>query len=63
MLTLKPVLFIKKLKEEFNIVMKIIICDNAGENTSSEEACKREGLNIKCEYMEVNTPQQNERVE
>ena len=29
---------------------------------SFEEACKREGLNIKSEYTAVNTPQQNGRV-
>ena len=63
MLALKLVPFVKKLKAEFNIDVRIIRCDNAGENKSFEEASKREGLNIKFEYTAVNTPQQNGRVE
>ena len=42
----KLVLFIKKLKEEFNIIVNIIRCDNAGENMSLEEACKWEGSTL-----------------
>ena len=63
MLALKLVPFVKKLKAEFNIDMKIIRCDSAWENKLFEEASKREGLNIKFEDTVVNTPQQNGRVE
>ena len=63
MLALKLFPFVKELKAEFNIGVEIIRCDNAGENTSFEEARKRKGLNIKFEYTVVNTPQQNGKVE
>ena len=44
-------------------MVKIIRCDNAGENRAFEEACKQEGLGLKFEYTAPNTPQQNGRVE
>ena len=63
MLTSRLVPFIKKLKEEFNIIVTIIRCNNGGGNTSFEEACKWEGLNIKFEYRMVGISQQTGRVE
>ena len=55
--------FIKNLKAQYNITVKIIRCDNAGENVAFEKAAKDEGLGLKFEYTAVNTPQQNGRVE
>lgn len=55
--------FIKDLRDTYGIKVKIIRCDNAGENLAFEEACKREGLGLRFEYTAPGTPQQNGRVE
>ena len=54
--------FIKDLKAHGKVV-KYIRCDNAGENISFENECKKEGLGIKFEYTSPNSPQFNGRVE
>ena len=54
--------FIKDLKPHGKVV-KYIRCDNAGENISFENECKKEGLGIKFEYTSPNSPQFNGRVE
>ena len=54
---------IKELKQAYDIDVKIIRCDNSGENNSLQKACKQEGLGIKFEFTAPDTPQQNGRVE
>ena len=51
--------WIKELKEKHNITVKIVRCDNAGENEVFEEACKQKGLGISFEYTAPRTPEQN----
>ena len=48
---------IDKLKDKYNITVKVIRCDNAGENKSLE--IELSGKNIKFEYTASGTPQQN----
>jgi hypothetical protein len=55
---------IKDLKEKRGIMVKILRCDNAGENMSAAKLCQDEGLGINFEYTAPNTPQHsNGRVE
>ena len=63
MLEFKLVPFVKEMKEEFNIAVKIFRCDNAGGNTSFEKACKLEGLITNFDYTVLSTPHHNGRVE
>ena len=63
LLKMKLIPFIKDLKAKYGITVKIIRCDNAGENIAFEKASKQEGLGLTFEYTAVNTPQQNGRVE
>ena len=51
------------MKEKHNITVKIVRCDNAGENEAFKEACKQEGLGISFEYTAPRTPEQNGRDE
>ena len=55
--------FIDEIEAETDKEVKIIRCDNAGENKTTEERFIREKRNIKFEYTARNTPQQNEKVE
>ena len=55
--------WIKEMKTKHGIVVKIIRCDNAGENNSLQATCESEGLGITFEYTAPGTPQQNGRVE
>ena len=55
--------FFVDLKNTYGIIVKIVRCDNAGENRSSRKTCKSEGHGIKFEYTAPGTPQQNGRVE
>ena len=55
--------FFVDLKNTYGIIVKIVRCDNAGENRSFEKTCKSEGHGIKFEYTAPGTPQQNGRVE
>ena len=55
--------FIDEIEAETGKKVKIIRCDNAGENKTTEERFIREKRNIKFEYMARNTPQQNGKVE
>lgn len=43
--------------------VKVIRCDNAGENLSLEKECKKRGMGIKFEFTAPGTPQQNGKVE
>ena len=56
-------MLIKKLSDQHGIKIKVIRCDNAGENKKMEEACDKLGLGTKFEYTAVGTPQQNGRIE
>jgi len=51
--------WIKDLKATYGLSIKIIRCDNAGENVKLQETCKNEGLGIHFEYTALGTPQQN----
>ena len=55
--------FIDEIEAETDKEVKIIRCDNAGENKTTEERFIREKRNIKFEYTARNTPQQNGKVE
>ena len=52
---------IEELKHKYNITVKVIMCDNAGENKSLEKELSDK--NIKFEYAASGTPQQNGVVE
>ena len=41
---------VKGWKDKYNIQVKFICCDNAGENKKLEEKCNTEGLGIIFEY-------------
>ena len=56
-------MLIKKLNDQHGIKIRVIRCDNAGENKKMEEACYRLGLGTRFEYAAVGTPQQNGRIE
>ena len=61
-----PDVMMKLVKEINNMEgkkVKYLRCDNAGENISFEEKCKKEGLDVTFEYTAPNTPQQNGKVE
>ena len=47
------------LNGQYNIQVKFIRYDNAGENKKLEEKCDAEGLGISFEYTATGTPQQN----
>jgi transposase InsO family protein len=51
------------LKAKHNKTVKLIRCDNAGENKSLQKLCEKEGLGIQFEYTAPGTPQLNGRVE
>ena len=63
----KVVDLIKKLKDQnnytINHIVRIIRCDDAGENKALEKSCIDNGLGIKFEYTGPGTPQLNGRVE
>jgi hypothetical protein len=54
---------LKDLKSKHNKTVKLIRCDNAGENKSLQKLCEKEGLGIQFEYTAPGTPQLNGRVE
>ena len=55
---------ILELNKKEGVEVKIIRCDNSGENNAFEKECKRRGLGNTFEYDTApNTPQQNGRVE
>ena len=54
---------IKDLKEKYGLQVKIIKCDNAGENQTLEAQCEDQGLGIIFEYKAPGTPKQNGWVE
>ena len=51
--------WLKGLKDKYNIQVKFICSNNAGENKELEEKCYVEGLGIIFEYTATGTPQQN----
>ena len=55
--------FFIDLKATYGIQVKIVRCDNAGENRSFEKTCKSTGLGFEFEYTAPGTPQQNRRVD
>ena len=52
-----------ELKDRFNKMVRVLRCDNAGENKKTEEYMKEKGIGIQFEYSAPNTPQQNGKVE
>jgi hypothetical protein len=54
---------LKDLKAKNQLVVKLIRCDNAGENKTLQKKCEKEGLGIQFEYTAPGTPQLNGRVE
>ena len=59
----KGIDMIRKFENNFNIKVKKIRCDNAGENQAMESECSRQKMGIVFEYTSVGTPQQNGRIE
>jgi hypothetical protein len=55
--------FFKELKHKYSKIIKVIWCNNAGENMVLETTCKREGLGINFEFTAPGTPQHNGVVE
>ena len=53
---------ILELKDQ-DINVKILRCDDAGENKALEDECKSKGLGIAFEYAGPRTPQRNGKVE
>ena len=53
----------RRLKDQHGINVKIIRCNNAGDNEKMEEACIEQRMGIKFKYTAVGIPQQNGRVE
>ena len=56
-------LYQEGIKDKYKIQVKLIRCDNTGENKKLEEKCDAEGLGIIIEYTATVTPQQNAYVE
>jgi len=54
---------IRDLKAKGIANVKVIRCDNAGENISLKQKCEALGLGINFEFTARNTPQQNGRIE
>ena len=44
-------------------MVKVVCCDNAGENKTFEDLSKKDGLGITFEYTAPGTPQQNGKCE
>ena len=59
----KIISLIKDLKCRHGIVVRIVCCDNAGENLALRRTCEKEGLGIRFELTAPGTPQQNGKVE
>jgi hypothetical protein len=55
-------ILIKHLKAKYDLMVKYVRRDNAGENIKVVEACKKAGLGIQLEYTAPGTPQRNGRV-
>ena len=55
--------FFKDLKHKFSKTVKVIRCDNAGENMALAATCKKQGLGIDFEFTAPGTPQHNGVVE
>ena len=53
----------QELKVKHGIKPKYIRCDDSGENHKAEEACWKNGFNVKFEYTPPGTPQRNGRIE
>jgi hypothetical protein len=62
MLKVKMITLIKQLRSK-GITVKIIRCDNAGENVSFQKEAEELNLGLVFEYTAPDTPQQNGRVE
>ena len=59
----KGIEMIQIFENDFNIKVKKIRCDNAGENQTMEKDCVRRKMGVTFEYTAVGTPQQNGRIE
>ena len=62
-MSMKILSLIKDLKSKYEIVVKIVRCDNAGENLALQRECEKEGLGISFELTAPGTLQQNRKVE
>ena len=56
-------MILKKIENNYDLKIKKIRCDNAGENISLEKQCINQKMKIKFEYTSPGTPQQNGRIE
>jgi len=54
---------IQELKDSENIIVKMIQCNNLGENITFQAAAKEEGLGLHFEFTAHQTPQQNGHIE
>ena len=52
-----PGMLLKVFGDQQRINLKLVRCDNAGENKTMEEACAKLGLGTKFEYTAVGTSQ------
>ena len=59
----KGVELINKLENDFDLKVRRICYDYAGENKILEKECTRRKMGVMFEYTSVNTPQQNGRIE
>ena len=53
----------KKIENNFNLKIKRVRCENAGENLSLEKQCINENMKIKFKYTSPGMQQQNGRIE
>ena len=58
----KGINMIQNFENDFDVKVKRIRCDNAGENQSMEKECVRRKMGITFEYTSVGTPQQNGQI-
>jgi hypothetical protein len=59
----KIVPFFKELNSKYKKVVKYVCCDNTGENTVLQKACKATGMGVQFEYTAPGTPHNNGHVE
>ena len=59
----KGIEMIQIFENDFNLKVKKIRCDNAGENQTMEKECVRRKMGVTFEYTAVGMPQQNGRIE
>ena len=53
----RVVTLLKELSQNYSRTVKVICCDNAGENVTLAKTCKREGMDIDFESTAPGIPQ------